>query len=47
MSLADRQQQFEQFITSRPGSLPDARIAKNFGFSNSAASSRGPVRVHK
>ena len=36
MSLADRQQQFEQCITSRPGSLPDARIAKNFGFSNSA-----------
>ena len=36
MSLADRQQQFEQFIISHPESLPDARIAKNFGFSNSA-----------
>jgi MoxR-like ATPase len=36
MSLAERQQQFEEFITSRPESLPGARIAKNFGFSNSA-----------
>lgn len=36
MSSAMRQQQFEQAITARPEILPDTRIAKNFGFSNSA-----------
>ena len=36
MSLADRQQQFEDFISALPGTLPGVRIAKNFGFSNSA-----------
>lgn len=36
MSSATRQQQFEQVITARTEVLPGARIAKNFGFSNSA-----------
>jgi 5-methylcytosine-specific restriction protein B len=36
MSSATRQQQFEEAIRARPETLPDARIAKNFGFSNSA-----------
>jgi hypothetical protein len=36
MSSATRQQQFEQAITAHPEVLPNARIAKNFGFSNSA-----------
>jgi 5-methylcytosine-specific restriction protein B len=36
MSLETRQQQFEAAITARPDTLPGARIAKNFGFSNSA-----------
>ena len=36
MSAADRQQQFKQAITARPQTLPEARIAENFGFSNSA-----------
>ena len=36
MSSETRQQQFEQAITAHPETLPGARIAKNFGFSNSA-----------
>jgi 5-methylcytosine-specific restriction enzyme B len=36
MSFTDRQQQFETAIRQRPGIKTDARIAKNFGFSNSA-----------
>lgn len=36
MSSARRQQQFEQAITNLPEIRPSARIAKNFGFSNSA-----------
>jgi 5-methylcytosine-specific restriction protein B len=36
MSSATRQQQFEEAIRARADTLPDARIAKNFGFSNSA-----------
>ena len=36
MSSAERQQQFEQAITALPDTRPGARIAKNFGFSNSA-----------
>jgi len=36
MSSATRQQQFEEAIRARAETLPDARIAKNFGFSNSA-----------
>jgi len=36
MSSADRQQQFEQAIIARPERRPGTRIAKNFGFSNSA-----------
>jgi hypothetical protein len=36
MSAEERQQQFEAAIRSQSGVLPDARIAKNFGFSNSA-----------
>jgi hypothetical protein len=36
MSATERQQQFEQAITGRPEIRPGARIAKNFGFSNSA-----------
>lgn len=36
MSATERQQQFEQAITRRPEILPGARIARNFGFSNSA-----------
>lgn len=36
MSLLERQQQFEDAIKSRPEIKPGARIAKNFGFSNSA-----------
>lgn len=36
MSTGERQQQFEQAIKARPGIRPEARIAKNFGFSNSA-----------
>lgn len=36
MSSGERQQQFEQAITARPEIRPGARIAKNFGFSNSA-----------
>ena len=36
MSASERQQQFEQAIKARPDTRTDARIAKNFGFSNSA-----------
>lgn len=36
MSATERQQQFEQAITGRPDVRPGARIAKNFGYSNSA-----------
>jgi hypothetical protein len=36
MSSETRQQQFEQAIAASPETLPGARIAKNFGFSNSA-----------
>lgn len=36
MSIAERQQQFEQAIKARPETHLDARIARNFGFSNSA-----------
>ena len=36
MSATERQQQFEQAITARPDTLKGARIARNFGFSNSA-----------
>jgi hypothetical protein len=36
MSAAQRQQKFEEAITALPGVIPEARIAKNFGFSNSA-----------
>jgi hypothetical protein len=36
MSSATRQQQFKEAITARPEVLPEARIAENFGFSNSA-----------
>lgn len=36
MSATERQQQFEQAIIARPEIRPGARIAKNFGFSNSA-----------
>ncbi|RVP54045.1 hypothetical protein CN071_31165 [Sinorhizobium meliloti] len=36
MSAEKRQQQFEVAIRAYPGILADARIAKNFGFSNSA-----------
>jgi hypothetical protein len=36
MSSAERQQQFEKAIRGLPGIASDARIAKNFGFSNSA-----------
>lgn len=36
MSATERQQQFEQAITARPEIRPGARIARNFGFSNSA-----------
>jgi 5-methylcytosine-specific restriction protein B len=36
MSSAERQQQFETAIRAQPAITADARIAKNFGFSNSA-----------
>jgi 5-methylcytosine-specific restriction protein B len=36
MSLQERQRQFEARVASSPGISPDARIARNFGFSNSA-----------
>lgn len=36
MSATERQQQFEQAIKAAPGIREDARVAKNFGFSNSA-----------
>ncbi len=36
MSAQERQQQFEIAIRAQPGIRPEARIAKNFGFSNSA-----------
>lgn len=36
MSSAERQQQFELAITALPDIRQGARIAKNFGFSNSA-----------
>jgi 5-methylcytosine-specific restriction protein B len=36
MSSAERQQQFELAIKGRPESRPGARIARNFGYSNSA-----------
>ncbi|MDH6669305.1 UNVERIFIED_ORG: hypothetical protein M2442_005375, partial [Methylorubrum zatmanii] len=36
MSSSERQQQFERAIKALPGIRPDARIAANFGFSNSA-----------
>lgn len=36
MSLQERQRQFDAAVTSFPGIGPEARIAKNFGFSNSA-----------
>ena len=36
MSSTERQQRFEEAITALPDTRPGARIAKNFGFSNSA-----------
>jgi MoxR-like ATPase len=36
MNLAERQQRFEAKVTAYPGVIAGARIAKNFGFSNSA-----------
>src|SRR5579871_1304619 len=36
MSATDRQQQFKEAIIARPETLPEARVAENFGFSNSA-----------
>lgn len=36
MSLQERQRQFEAAVAAFPGISPDARIARNFGFSNSA-----------
>ncbi|MET2522951.1 hypothetical protein ABXT34_06530 [Ralstonia sp. SM1884_UCD616_TZ26] len=36
MSLQERQRQFEAAVASFPGISPEARIARNFGFSNSA-----------
>lgn len=36
MSLQERQRQFEAEVASFPGISPEARIARNFGFSNSA-----------
>lgn len=36
MSTEERQQQFEIAVRAQPGILVEARIAKNFGFSNSA-----------
>ena len=36
MSAEERQQQFEAAIRAHPDIRPDARVAKNFGFSNSA-----------
>jgi hypothetical protein len=36
MSAEERQQQFELAIRDQPGIRADARVAKNFGFSNSA-----------
>lgn len=36
MSLQERQRQFEAAVESFPGISPEARIARNFGFSNSA-----------
>jgi 5-methylcytosine-specific restriction protein B len=36
MSLQERQRQFEAKVASSPGITPGARIARNFGFSNSA-----------
>ena len=36
MSAEERQQQFEAAIRAHPDVRPDARVAKNFGFSNSA-----------
>lgn len=36
MSLHERQRQFEAAVASFPGISPEARIARNFGFSNSA-----------
>src|SRR5215831_9598148 len=36
MSAETRQQQFEEAIKARPEALPGARIAQNFGYSNSA-----------
>lgn len=36
MSLQERQRQFEAKVASSPGISPEARIARNFGFSNSA-----------
>ncbi|SNT21697.1 MULTISPECIES: McrB family protein [unclassified Azospirillum] len=36
MSAGTRQQQFEQAVSARPEIRPGARVARNFGFSNSA-----------
>lgn len=36
MNLVERQRQFEAAVSSSPGITPEARIARNFGFSNSA-----------
>jgi hypothetical protein len=36
MSLQERQRRFEAAVASFPGISPEARIARNFGFSNSA-----------
>lgn len=36
MSLQERQRQFEAAVASSPGIIPEARMARNFGFSNSA-----------
>lgn len=36
MNLVERQQRFEEVVRASPGISGDARIAKNFGFSNSA-----------
>src|ERR1700747_3402387 len=36
MSVEERQQQVEAAIRAHPDIRPDARVAKNFGFSNGA-----------
>ena len=48
MSIEDRQRQFKEKIASHSGIRPDARVAENFGFSNSATRDRGrPLCLHE